>query len=217
MCITVRDTGCGIAPENLDKIFEPFFTTKEFGQGSGLGLSMTHGFVVQSGGFVEVDSTPDNGTGFGVFLPRDTGTRAPTRRAADGPEPRRVRGERVIVIEDDDEVRESTITALSLLGYEVTDAGDGSSVGAVLAAMAEPPDILLTDIVLPSGNSGPDIARDILRTIPNIRVLLMTGYAQAELFKAANEAIPFPIIQKPFTIAALDDRLREIVEGRMGG
>ncbi len=126
LVIQVADTGSGISPEIIDRVFDPFFTTKEFGRGSGLGFSMVHGFVRQTGGDVQIQSIPEKGTTVTLYLPRSAASveTAPVRTDA-GDRVLAGKGERVVVVEDDENVREVTVEMLSRLGYDVLDAGDG--------------------------------------------------------------------------------------------
>lgn len=196
--LTIKDTGQGILPENLDKVFEPFFTTKEFGRGNGLGLSMVHGFVKQSGGHIEIDSEWGKGTKISIYLPRSSAQEvAMTGKIDEAPIPVG-RGERIMVVEDDPDIREITIYSLEMLGYEVIDGDDGSQAIKIAKEQQSPIDVLLTDVVLPNGNTGPELARKISFGDIEIMVVLMTGYAQAELFKSMDENVKYTILKKPF-------------------
>src|SRR6185436_20521836 len=152
MCVT--DTGTGIPKNILDRVFEPFFTTKPSGEGSGLGLAMVHGFVKQSGGHVRIYSEEGHGTTVKIYLPRTTQaeklTAAPVARPAySGPAPSASKGETVLVVEDNEEVRNYAKEALVNLGYRVIEAGDGAEAMRYMAA-GKSFDLLFTDVVLPS-------------------------------------------------------------------
>ncbi|MBK1842557.1 response regulator [Azospirillum sp. YIM B02556] len=175
--LSVSDSGCGMAPEVLDRAFEPFFTTKEAGKGTGLGLAMIHGFVKQSGGAIGIDSTPGSGTTFRLYLPRAA------MDAAHGPasdedgtdEALAGRGETVLVVDDDADVRAVAVQAVGALGYRVLEA-DGAA--AALALLdRQPVDLLFTDIVMPGGLNGRELALEGLRRHPSLRVLFASGYA----------------------------------------
>ena len=177
VALVVEDTGSGIPPEVLEHVFEPFFTTKEVGQGSGLGLSMVYGFVKQTGGYIDISSEVGRGTSVTIYLPEHDGAAeqvAPSYAPADTPQGN---GEKIFLIEDDVDVREVTMTMLSDLGYEVIDGGDGTGALQKLDGSGKV-DLLLTDIVLPNGHSGPDLAKKARGEHANLKILYMTGYAE---------------------------------------
>ncbi|NQU69920.1 MAG: PAS domain S-box protein [Rhodospirillales bacterium] len=208
--LEVADTGSGMAPEVLERVFEPFFTTKDVGEGTGLGLSMTHGFVEQSGGFVDIESQVGHGTSVRLYLPRAseparnqaTGenliTKAPSLNAT------------VLVVEDNQAVRQIVVEILSGLGCAVVDAEDGNS---ALSRLEECPDIdvLFTDVVLPGGMSGPDIAAEARRKIPGLKVVLTSGYPDGEVdgFPSGDEQPWF--IRKPYRKSELAELLTLVV------
>ena len=155
--LAVTDTGSGMTPDILAQVFEPFFTTKEFGQGSGLGLSMVYGFVKQSGGHVKVYSEPGHGTTVRLYLPEAPGAAATT---ADRPRGATTGGaETILVVEDDEMVRNHVIGLVSLLGYRVVAAADGAAALAILRG-SEKIDLLFTDVIMPGGMSGPQLAAE---------------------------------------------------------
>ena len=210
--LTVRDTGSGMSDEALEHAFEPFFTTKDVGQGSGLGLSMVFGFVKQSGGHIEINSIEGEGTSVSLFLPRAEGdVVAPAEEPASVVTPAG-RGEHILLIEDDLKVREVTAATLSGLGYEVVDGTDGK---AALEILAKDPEIelILSDIVLPGDLSGPGISARILEHQPDIKILLMTGYADRDRHGDGGEANRFPCLMKPFTREDLARRVRRLIDG----
>ena len=194
----------------IDHVFEPFFTTKEVGAGSGLGLSMVHGFINQSGGYVTIDSAEGVGTTVILNLPRTVETCAPARQGAKEKEPVS-RGEMVLVVEDDPDVRALTVNLLADLGYETIEAGDGKEAIAVLERM-EKIDLLFTDVVLPGGMSGINIAEDATRRYPDIKVLLTSGYADSVLDQHGPMEHEIDLIQKPFSKAALAEKVRTILD-----
>ncbi|MFQ5776242.1 MAG: type II toxin-antitoxin system prevent-host-death family antitoxin [Kiloniellaceae bacterium] len=208
---SVRDTGCGIAPDVLDHVFEPFFTTKEVGQGSGLGLSMVYGFAQQSGGHVAIDSAPDRGTTVRLYLPRAAKeVAARPREEAAGAQPT-AQGETVLVLEDDSAVRELAVAILEDLGYRVVTAPDGRAAVAALDQAAEI-DLLLSDVVLPGGTSGPDVAEHAKRRRPGIKVLFMSGYAADSLVPNGPLDNGVALINKPFRKADLAHKVREVLD-----
>jgi CheY-like chemotaxis protein len=184
-----------MSTEVKERVFEPFFTTKESGKGTGLGLSMVYGFVRQSEGQIEIDSAPDAGTTIRVLLPRAEGAehRSATIRALPVP-PRRGDGETILVVEDDEKVRQVTVSTLRSLGFAVLEAGDGDEAMATLAAgNGEGIDLVFSDVKMPGSLGGADLARRIEAEWPRIKVLLTSGYVEAE-----DDLARFGIIFKPY-------------------
>ncbi|MDH3664697.1 MAG: PAS domain S-box protein, partial [Alphaproteobacteria bacterium] len=175
--LSVSDTGTGMSPDIRDRVFEPFFTTKDVGKGSGLGLSMVYGFIRQSGGHVRLYSEVGQGTAISLYFPKvehaDSATEEP-RTATDIPLARR---ETVLVVEDDPRVRQVTIQRLQTLGYSVLEAENGH---AALDVLKEAPavNLVFTDVVMPGGMSGSDLAEKVHRLYPGIKVLLTSGYSE---------------------------------------
>jgi signal transduction histidine kinase len=185
--VVVSDTGTGIPKDVIDHVFDPFFTTKEVGHGSGLGLSMVYGFVKQSGGHVTIYSEEGEGTTIKLYLPRsDKAEEQPEQGdQADVPE---ARGETVLVVEDDPEVRTLSVALLRSLGYEILEAGDGKTALKVLET--EPRvNLLFTDVVLPGGMSGPELATEVHNRVPGIGVH-RPGKRSCEHFRRRHRAPP---------------------------
>ena len=200
--IAVRDTGTGMPEEVLEHAFEPFYTTKDVGEGSGLGLSMVYGFARQSGGDAIIESEPGRGTVIRLFLPRsDKNLASDERKQNIGL--KRGRGEVILVLEDDPDVRSLVVAALEGLGYRVLEAGDASTAMQVLEDEADSIDLLLSDVVLPGGTSGPELAAKAKELYPRIKIVLMTGYA-SDLY-ATDKApdIGQALLTKPFRRADL--------------
>ncbi|HEY1983060.1 MAG TPA: ATP-binding protein, partial [Xanthobacteraceae bacterium] len=206
--LSVMDTGCGMSPEIRDRIFEPFFTTKEVGKGTGLGLSMVYGFVRQSGGHVVVKSVVGVGTTFTLYLPKtaqesDAEEKAiPTQALPTG-------SERILLVEDDDDILELTSVALTQLGYQVVCARDGEKAKRMLNSGQEF-DLLFSDVVMPPGIDGVELAREATRLNKGIKILLTSGNAE-DVLARHNAAGEFPIVRKPFRRADLAQRLRSIL------
>jgi PAS domain S-box-containing protein len=200
--VSVADNGVGMAPDVAARAFEPFFTTKEVGKGSGLGLSQVYGFVMQSGGHVAIAGAPGRGTTVTLYLP----AAEPPERAASAwrPTGRSVASGRVLVVEDDPDVLDITAERLRLMGYEVLTAPDGPSALAVLRRDAEI-DILFSDIVMPRGMNGVELARAALRVRPQLRVLLASGYPVAAPAAGGGE---FAFLSKPYRGTELAAALR---------
>jgi signal transduction histidine kinase/CheY-like chemotaxis protein len=194
VAISLSDTGVGMMPDVLARAFEPYFTTKEAGAGSGLGLSQVYGFAKQSGGTTTIDSTPGTGTSVTLFLPRATAALAAAPAAA-GPVPARdVASARILLVEDDAEVAQATAELLQDIGYQTVAAHDADS---ALAALDQDPTIaaVLSDIVMPGGLNGLELARTLSRRHPGLPVLLGTGYSQY-VGTAAGEG--FRLVEKPY-------------------
>jgi len=200
--IAVRDTGVGMPEEVLEHAFEPFYTTKDVGEGSGLGLSMVYGFARQSGGDATIESEPGTGTEVRVFLPRSEKSVASPERTQFS-DLKRGQGESVLVLEDDPDVRALTVASLEGLGYRALEAGDANAAMLVLEEKANKLDLLLSDMVLPGGISGPELAAKAKDLCPKLKIVFMTGYA-ADLYAAdKTPAVGEALLTKPFKRADL--------------
>ena len=208
--VKVTDTGGGIPEAIRDHVFEPFFTTKELGKGTGLGLSVVHGIVVQHGGTVTFESAEGQGTTFAVTLPRAGSGENPVVEIAErGGAPSRGHGELVLVVEDEDSTRQALAEILTLLGYAVTAVGSGEE--ARRLAAEQPFDLLLTDLMLP-GISGGDLAAGLQACWPDLRVVLMSGYAEDAAIRLASPTSPVRFLQKPFDMDTLARELCAALE-----
>jgi len=209
--LAVSDTGCGMPPEVVQRAFDPFFTTKETGKGSGLGLAMVYGFVKQSGGHVKIYSEPDTGTTVKLFLPVITRPAGALPADAPAPRPDASGSETILVVEDEDKVRELVCRVLGGLGYRILQASEGRT---ALALLAQEPgiDLLFTDVVLPGGMNGPEIARRARQQRPDLKLLYTSGYTGNALLEL--EAIPgeFRMISKPYRIEDLAQIVREVLD-----
>ncbi|HEY6253240.1 MAG TPA: ATP-binding protein [Candidatus Angelobacter sp.] len=208
--LTATDTGTGIPPENLDRVFEPFFTTKEAGHGTGLGLSTVFGIVKQSGGYISVDSELGLGTTFKIYLPRvdkPVETFAPSEiraQSLDGTET-------ILIAEDDESICELAATVLQQRGYNVLVSNSGDE--ALRRASEFPGEIhlLLTDIVM-SRPAGPELARQLKKVRPSLKVLYMSGYPQLSVAGGNMIELDQPILAKPFTPSELVREARRILD-----
>ncbi|MFH1462941.1 MAG: ATP-binding protein [Pseudomonadota bacterium] len=207
--LTVADTGCGMEPEVLARVFEPFFTTKEPGRGTGLGLSMAYGVVTQSGGEIEVQSAPGEGTTFTITLPGAARREAPPAAAAQ-PEVDRGKGT-VLLAEDDAAVRALTARMLVRAGYYVLEAASGEEALALVRAMEAPIDLLLTDVVMP-GMDGPALAA----RLPELPVLFMSGYTEDAIERCGVFARDVPFLAKPFDMATLARMVGQVMARGQG-
>jgi len=198
--ITVSDTGSGMPDDVQKRAFEPFYTTKDIGRGSGLGLSMVYGFIKQSGGHVSVYSEIDAGTTIRLFLPRFSGEERPETFPIDASEMLKAKGEVVLVVEDDDDLRSLMARILRSLDYEVLVANSGAPALEILRSPAEV-NLLLTDVVLPDRMSGFELAKEALRARPDLHVLYMSGYTEDAILHQGRLADDVEFLQKPFRMA----------------
>jgi len=205
--VAVTDSGCGMAPDVAERIFEPFFTTKAPGAGTGLGLSTVYGIANRYGGFVTVYSEVGVGTSFKVYLPAtdESPSVPPTERAV----PTRVTGETVLLVEDEDAVRNACRRILEHAGYRVLEATSGPQ--AIAELSEEPIHLLLTDVIMPGGLSGRDLAERLQANQPDLRVLFMSGYS-ADIIATRGILDPgITVVEKPFTSSDLLGKVRELL------
>jgi PAS domain S-box-containing protein len=213
--LTVSDTGHGMDEATRLRAFEPFFTTKEPGKGTGLGLATVYGIVRQSGGFVTVDSRPELGARFQVYLPRaqdaaDSGhSFDPVAVAPSG-------RETVLVVEDEQRVRELASAMLRRHGYRVIEASCGAEALAIASRYEGPIDMLFTDVVMPHMN-GRQLAQQLQATRPQMKVLYVSGYADSAVLPAGIVQNGLPILEKPFTADDLARRIRELLDQDTAG
>ena len=210
--IAVSDTGGGMNREVIERAFEPFFTTKPTGSGTGLGLSMVYGFVKQSGGHIKIYSEAGEGTAIKLYLPRlmdenQVEPWVPTERKT-GSEDRPVQ---ILLVEDDEDVNRFSSEVLREDGYHVISTHDGA---AGLRLLDANPDIklLFTDVVLPGGMNGPQLADEALRRRPNLRVLFTTGYTRNAIIHHGRLDADVDLLTKPFTSDALAKKVRQILD-----
>jgi nitrogen-specific signal transduction histidine kinase/CheY-like chemotaxis protein len=208
VAISVADTGTGMPPEVLERVFEPFFTTKPQGQGTGLGLSQVYGFVRQSGGLVRIESAPGRGTTVRLLLPLHDHVGAAGERKAPPP-PRAVSRGTVLLVDDEDAARRPAADRLRELGYTVVEARDGPEALQVLATAR--PDLLVTDVGLPNGMNGRQVAEAAREQLPGLPVLFITGYAGTSLPPGVE------VIGKPFDLDTLASRVQAILEAGQRG
>jgi len=209
VCITVRDTGGGIPQEMLNRVFEPFFTTKEIGKGTGLGLSQIHGFAAQAGGAVEIESEEGKGTALKIILPRSDKAlqAAPVVQQPDA----MPKGLKVLLAEDNAQVREFAVQLLRDMDCEVVDAEDGKQ--ALAMALAEDFDLVFSDVVMP-GLSGLQLAQRLEAERPGLPVLLATGYSE-EL--RSEQSRRFGVVSKPYDATSLGGAIAAaLMEARKG-
>ena len=207
--LSVIDTGVGMSPEILSRVFEPFFTTKDIGKGSGLGLAQVHGFATQSRGAVRIRSEVGRGTSIELYLPRSFDVPSTERHLIDlaRVRPKKSNQGRILLVEDDDEVAALVGEMLDQLGYEVTRA---SSAAAALGALADGRsiDLVFSDIMMPGGMNGVELAREIKKRRNDVPVLLTSGYAEAAVQEA--DAANIQILTKPYHIDELAAALNAV-------
>ena len=216
LLIEVEDTGTGMTPEVMAKIFEPFFSTKEVGKGTGLGLSTVYGIVKQTGGYIFADSTPDKGTTFRVYLPRHIPepearvelSGAPTQPA----KPERSRDltgtGRVLLVEDEDSVRNFAVRALKRQGYEVLEATTGVEALELFAAETLPIDIVVSDVVMPEMD-GPTMLTEMRKSRPDLKVIFVSGYPDDRFKTGLDPNAHYAFLAKPFSLPQLAAKVKE--------
>jgi two-component system cell cycle sensor histidine kinase/response regulator CckA len=215
VCLSVRDTGVGMSPDILSRIFEPFFTTTRLGRGTGLGLSVAHGIVKEHKGWIAVESSPGNGATFRIYLP--TSGSIPEEEKEMEPvvtlPSLRGNGERILVVEDDESVRDFLRRGLSKNGYQVTDAASAREAFAIFEKEGRNVDLLFSDIVLPD-DTGPRLAELFLKLKPGIGVLLSSGYSDEESDWLATQQHKYIYLPKPYSLEDLLKSVRGALEKR---
>ena len=213
VCLSVADTGCGIPPEVQPRIFEPFFTTKEVGRGTGLGLATVYGIIKQQHGWIEVESELNTGTVFRVFLPAcETPESRNSERAPGQP----LHGkETILVVEDDDALRTVVVLCLERLGYEVLAAANGSLAIEQANLHERAISLLLTDMVMPGGMSGLELARQLMPADPRLKVIVSSGYSP-ELTKLEAELEDgITLFPKPYDMSSLSAAIRNRLDEKL--
>jgi len=206
--LAVTDTGCGMAPDVLERIFDPFYSTKPEGRGTGLGMSMVYGFVKQSGGHVSVYSEPGEGTTVRIYLPRSDSEEESDAPQYDGP----ITGgtETVLVVEDDEAVRTTVVDLLGSLGYRVLTARDAQA-GLAVVESGLHIDVLFTDVVMPGTLSSREMARRAQEILPGLGVLFTSGYTENSIVHGGRLDPGVELLSKPYPREALARRLRHVI------
>ncbi len=199
--LTVRDTGCGMGPETLQRLFEPFYTTKETGKGTGLGLATVYGIVTGNRGLVLVESESGAGSTFSVYLPRCSEGEPDAVDEAEASTPRTGRPATILLVEDEETVREMACDILSQSGYDILPAASPREAIELCRQTGRPIDMLLTDVIMPEMN-GRELSRQIEALRPGIRVLYMSGYA-ADILPQERDGEDVPLLRKPFSVQSL--------------
>lgn len=210
VCLTVSDTGTGIYPEYLPRIFEPFFTTKEPGKGTGLGLAMVYGIVKQHQGWIEVSSLVGDGTTFKIFLPAHASGELKALKPQKKASPAGGH-EKILLVEDDADVRMVARDVLEVSGYRIWDAANGLEALEIWKASDVKMDLLLTDIIMPGGLNGRELADRLRKEHPGLKVILMSGYSADRL---GNIQAQSHILHKPFSLENLAETVRQCLDAK---
>ncbi|HEX3884648.1 MAG TPA: PAS domain-containing protein [Stellaceae bacterium] len=208
--VAVADTGAGIAADCIDRVFEPFYTTKDVGRGTGLGLSQVYGFVQQSGGYVDIQSTVGAGTAVVIYLPKMAGVAAGRERRSYLAEAPTLGSERVLLVEDNPDVLEVVTAMMEDLGYRVLTARNGMEALSILER-GEAIELLFTDLVMPQGISGGDLAMRARQMRPELKILLGSGYSAKMSPDIAATVADLPILGKPYRRDELAAKLRSVL------
>ncbi len=212
--LSISDTGHGMDKETQSRVFEPFFTTKEKGKGTGLGLSTVYGIIKQSGGYVFVQSEAGRGTTFRIYLPLvadavETVGASPTAPSAGGG------SETVLLVEDEESVRQLVRETLEGKGYKVLESENGSTALKIAAEHPGAIDLLITDVVMP-GMSGNELAKQLCAAYPRTRVLYLSGYTEEDVVHSSSSHAGTAFLQKPFTLQVLSRKVREVLQQQTG-
>jgi len=212
ICLRVSDTGVGMSAEVRDRAFEPFFTTKPRGEGSGLGLATVYGIVSQSGGHTRIYSDEGFGTAITILLPaaNQDSTRDLHDERVDHLRPL-LGTETILVVDDEEALREVTRRILTRNGYTVVTASSGAEAIEIAASHVGPIDLVLTDVIMPT-MQGPAVANEMRQLRPGIRVLFMSGHAQPVLESEAVLGTEFLLVEKPFDQAILLENVRKVLD-----
>lgn len=216
--VAVSDTGEGMPPEVRDKAFEPFFTTKAAGAGSGLGLSMVYGFVKQSNGHVQIYSELGQGTAIKMYFPRlSDAASVPAWEVAEAPAMPRSgeHNECILLVEDDEDVSRFVIDALSDIGYRVEHAATAARALEILKSVPQIA-LLFTDVILPGGMNGRELANEVKKLRPELPVLFATGYTRNAIIHHGRLDTDVDLLTKPFTTEALARKVRQVLDGKTG-
>lgn len=218
--LAVTDTGHGMAPEVLAHIFEPFYTTKDVGKGTGLGLATVFGIVRQSGGCIVVTSAPKRGTAFRIYFPAFAmppeeirGDDAPGEPPGDAAPCAPACSETILLVEDDAAIREVILATLTARGYKVLTAKNGGDALEMARSLGKPPDLLLTDVVMPA-MKGPELAEALRARLPELKILYMSGYADDAVIRRSRQQSAVSFLQKPFSARLLARKVRELLDMR---
>jgi two-component system cell cycle sensor histidine kinase/response regulator CckA len=210
--IEVEDTGTGMPPEIMEKIFEPFFSTKELGKGTGLGLSTVYGIIKQTGGFIYPESEMGKGTVFRIFLPRHVPAEGemPSKSAAAAVVKDLTGHERILLVEDEDNVRAFSARALRATGYEVFEADSGEEALFVLEDIGGQIDLMVSDVVMPEMD-GPALLVKVREKLPNLKVIFVSGYAEESVRQDIADDQSVEFLAKPYSLDQINSKVKEVL------
>ena len=212
--LAVSDTGEGMPPGIVNRVFEPFFTTKEQGKGTGLGLSMVYGFVKQSHGHIRIYSEAGHGTTIRLYLPRAQGGLAPAKDEIPGDSGIRASAAKILVVDDNPDVRGVVVKQLTGFGYSVMESQDGPSALDIIRR-DETIDLLFTDIVMPGGMTGVELAREARKLRPLLKILLTSGFAETTVQNHSQQGETINILSKPYRRQELARKVQEVLSGKI--
>jgi CheY-like chemotaxis protein len=210
--LRVADTGTGMDAATLGRIFEPFFTTKEVGKGTGLGLATVYGIVKQHEGWIEVNSEPGEGATFDVFFPTDEQMAAPEKKEIASNAPVTGGTETILIVEDEEILREMARDILKDCGYHMLEASTGREALEVWRKDANKIDLLLTDMVMPEGISGVDLAERLLADRPDLKIIFTSGYSSTEINAELLSRSQARFLQKPYSHTTLARIVRDCLD-----
>jgi hypothetical protein len=211
VALRVADTGAGMTHEQLDRAFDPFYTTKALGKGTGLGLATVHAIAEQNGGYASIESAPARGTTVQVLLPLSSREPVPIEQAPLSNQPTTGGGETLLLVEDEQEIRDLFEAGLRARGYQVLTAEDGQEALERAAQWGKSIDLLVTDVVMPRV-SGPELVRRLSSKSPELRVLYMSGYSEEGDLSAMSDAERAVVLKKPFAPKLLEAEVRRILD-----
>jgi two-component system cell cycle sensor histidine kinase/response regulator CckA len=211
VCLSVTDTGCGIAPEHMSHLFEPFFTTKDVGKGTGLGLASVYGTVKQHEGWIEVSSRKDKGTTFKIYFPASSLPAVPVESSSLA-SPARGGNETILIVEDEALLRELFCLTLQQLGYRVFAECSGAKAIRAWSSRLDQIDLLLTDLVMPEGVSGWKLASTLQAEKPDLKTIYMSGHNNETNGMISNAAKNIRFLAKPFSVVTLAEAVRACLD-----
>ncbi len=210
--IEVEDTGTGIREEDLDKIFEPFFSTKKLNEGTGLGLSTVYGIIKQTGGFIYPESKLGVGTTFRIFLPRYIPEQSEIKEEKEAAQIKDLTGnERILIVEDEEAVRTFSARALAATGYEVFEADSGEEALEILEELDYKIDLLISDVIMPEMD-GPTLIKHVRERNNNLKVILVSGYAEDSIRKDLEDDRSFEFLSKPYSLDQINSKVKQVLE-----
>jgi len=214
-CMRVTDSGCGMDQATVERIFEPFFTTKEVGKGTGLGLATVYGIVNQHAGWIEVESEVGKGTTFSVFLPAAVAAVEPAPAVAPEPASQFANegNETVLVVEDEDDLREMAVLILESFGYSVLSARSGPEAFQVWADHTDAIQLMVTDMVMPGGMTGLQLAETLIGQQPKLPVVITSGYSVEDISEKLSGSPNIRFVQKPYSPTTLGQAVRNALDG----